>query len=346
MSEENKSCFVISPIGEAESDVRKRSDQVLRHIIRPAVEACGYKAIRADEIDKPGIITSQVIQHVVGDPLVIADLTDTNPNVFYELAIRHAIRKPLVQIIKKGERIPFDVAGTRTIHFDHHDLDSVEAAKEGIVAQIKASEENPNDIETPISVSLDLQFLRQSENPEERSLADLVSAVTDVRSGLSKLEDRVMMSGNDMSKMAIHEFMEVMPRRIAKELGRSPKSIKNKRAVDPYLIKKLTRNISSKSGSAVGILVALSFYKDQMPWLYEIGMEAYRRASSGDWDGAREIIRDMRMMTEMSLSSEWVEEWIGSEKEAFMLMEELPMLLERMAEDALMRSNHITKKSS
>lgn len=45
MSDEIKSCFVISPIGEAESDVRKRSDQVLRHIIRPAAEACGYKAI-------------------------------------------------------------------------------------------------------------------------------------------------------------------------------------------------------------------------------------------------------------------------------------------------------------
>ena len=89
--EDKKSCFVIAPIGEAESDTRKRSDQVLRHIIRPAVEVCGYQAIRADEIDKPGVITSQVIQHVVGDPLVVADLTETNPNVFYELAIRHAI---------------------------------------------------------------------------------------------------------------------------------------------------------------------------------------------------------------------------------------------------------------
>lgn len=140
MSQEKQNCFVIAPIGEADSDTRKRSDQVLRHIIRPAVESCGYQAIRADEIDKPGVITSQVIQHVVSDPLVIADLTETNPNVFYELAIRHAIRKPLVQIIKKGEKIPFDVAGTRTVHFDHHDLDSVESAKNEIINQIKVSD--------------------------------------------------------------------------------------------------------------------------------------------------------------------------------------------------------------
>jgi len=159
-----KNCFVISPIGEPDSETRKRSDQVLKFIIRPAVESCGYEATRADEMDKPGIITSQVIQRVVNDPLVVADLTEKNPNVFYELAVRHAIRKPLVQIIKKGERIPFDVAGTRTIQVDHQDLESVDAAKKEVVAQIKALESDPTEVETPISVSLDLQFLRQSDS--------------------------------------------------------------------------------------------------------------------------------------------------------------------------------------
>ena len=108
MTDENvKMCFVIAPIGEPDSETRKRSDQILRHIIRPAVEHRGYEAVRADELDKPGMITSQVIQHVIGAPLVIADLTERNPNVFYELAIRHAIRKPIIQIIRKGENIPF-----------------------------------------------------------------------------------------------------------------------------------------------------------------------------------------------------------------------------------------------
>ena len=133
-----KLCFVISPIGDADSETRKRSEQVLNYVVRPAVTSCGYKAVRADEIDKPGMITSQVIQHVVNDDLVVADLTERNPNVFYELAIRHALRKPLVQIIRKGEAIPFDVAGTRTIYVDHKDLDSVAAAKNEIIKQVKA----------------------------------------------------------------------------------------------------------------------------------------------------------------------------------------------------------------
>ena len=186
-----KDCFVIAPIGEPESDTRKRSDQILKHVISPALEDCGYKATRADQISEPGMITSQVIQRIVDDPLVVADLTERNPNVFYELAIRHAIRKPLVQIIKKGEQIPFDVAGTRTIHVDHHDLDSVESAKAEIVAQVKALESNPANLETPISVSLDLQLLRQSDNPEQRSLADVLSVITELRSSVLGLEKRL-----------------------------------------------------------------------------------------------------------------------------------------------------------
>jgi len=156
----NRTCFVIAPIGKEGSDVRIRSDQVLKHIISPAAREAGYEAIRADQISEPGLITSQVIQHVVEDPLVIADLTGWNPNVFYELALRHAVKKPVVQIIHATEAIPFDIAASRTIHVDHHDLDNAARAREDIGRQIKAAEQNPGDVDTPISVAVELQSLR------------------------------------------------------------------------------------------------------------------------------------------------------------------------------------------
>ena len=62
----------------------------------------GYEVTRADKIAESGIINSQIIQRIVEDELLIADLTDMNANVFYELAIRHSIRKPFVQIMQKG----------------------------------------------------------------------------------------------------------------------------------------------------------------------------------------------------------------------------------------------------
>ncbi len=164
MTDENKkTCFVIAPIGEQDSDTRKRADQVLQYIIRPAVESCGYKAVRADEIPKPGIITSQIIQLAADAPLVVADLTERNPNVFYELAIRHMTRKPLVQIISEDEKLPFDIASMRTIWVDHQDLDSVENAKIEITRQIKSLEADSSSLENPISVAVDIPLLRQKE---------------------------------------------------------------------------------------------------------------------------------------------------------------------------------------
>ena len=268
-----KNCFVISPIGEPDSETRKRSDQVLKFIIRPAVESCGYEATRADEMDKPGIITSQVIQRVVNDPLVVADLTEKNPNVFYELAVRHAIRKPLVQIIKKGERIPFDVAGTRTIQVDHQDLESVDAAKKEIVAQIKALENDPTEVETPISVSLDLQFLRQSDRPEERSLADLLAAVSDLRAGIGKIEVRL---GSPDTKPVIEEIQAAinsLPGRLEEYLD-TP--FRRRMRFHPMMIHEL-RHMSEREGSReISILMAASMFRDLAPWIYEAGLEAYR----------------------------------------------------------------------
>jgi hypothetical protein len=212
-----KTCFVIAPIGEPESETRKRSDQILKHIVAPAAKECGYEAMRADHISEPGIITSQVIQHIAEDPLVLADLTDRNPNVFYELAIRHAIKKPLVQIIKKGEAIPFDVAGTRTVHVDHHDLDSVEEAKTEIVKQIKSVEKDASQVDTPISVALDLQLLKHSENPEQRSLADMLQAISELRSRLLSIDKRL----SDPKALIPPELIEALSRRAGRS---SPQS--------------------------------------------------------------------------------------------------------------------------
>jgi hypothetical protein len=206
---ERKTCFVIAPIGEPESPTRKRSDQVLKYIIAPAANECGYDTIRADELSKPGIITNQVTQRILDDPLVIADLTGRNPNVFYELAIRHMVRKPLVQIIQKGEPIPFDVAATRIIQVDHRDLDSVEGAKNEIVKQIAAVEKDPSEIDTPISVAVDLQTLRHGD-PEQRSIADIVEVISDLRTEVSSLERAIRSSGFRADAESFYERARMM----------------------------------------------------------------------------------------------------------------------------------------
>lgn len=172
-----KLCFVISPIGDPDSPIRKRSDQILKFLIRPAAEPLGYEAKRADEISEPGTITSQVIQRLIDAPLVVADLTTHNPNVFYELAVRHAIRKPLVQIIDDAESIPFDVSTARTIKFSHRDLDSVERAKAELARQIQAVEKDPTLVDNPISSAVDLAALKTTGKSGEAQLAAMLEGL-------------------------------------------------------------------------------------------------------------------------------------------------------------------------
>jgi len=187
MTENKKKCFVIAPIGEEGSKIRERSDQVLKYIIEPSAEECGYETKRADKISEAGIITSQIIEHLIHDDLVIADLTGENPNVYYELAVRHMLKKPFIQLIQSGESIPFDLGSTRIIPVDHQNLHSVDNCKKEIVKEVRAAEKDPSRIDTPISIAIDLQFLRESKNPLEKSNAQIISMLQGIRSMLFDL---------------------------------------------------------------------------------------------------------------------------------------------------------------
>lgn len=148
-------CFVIGPIGDIGSDTRHRSDAVLKYLIVPVVTRYGYRAVRADQIGEPGLITMQIVRWLLHKPLVIADLTGQEANVFYELCLRHAIRKPMIQLAEEGEKLPFNVQDSRTIFFNHRDLESVASAKKELGKQIRALANSSNGFDTPISFAFD-----------------------------------------------------------------------------------------------------------------------------------------------------------------------------------------------
>lgn len=115
-----------------------------------------------------------MIQHVTEGDLVIADLTGSNPNVYYELALRHALGKPFIQLLTGADPLPFDVADQRTIMIDHQDLDSVSSAKEELRKQVLALSGPDAKVETPLSFSVDLSALRASENPLENTAGEML----------------------------------------------------------------------------------------------------------------------------------------------------------------------------
>jgi hypothetical protein len=151
-----KICFYISPIGKEGSEERKHSDLFLNSIIEPALKEFDLKVVRADKIGEAGMITSQILEHILKSKLVIVDLSFHNPNVFYELAIRHTCRLPIVQIIRKSDKLPFDVDQIRTIQIDNSDIytliPQLETYKSEIATYVRQSLKNPDGVSTPLTV--------------------------------------------------------------------------------------------------------------------------------------------------------------------------------------------------
>jgi predicted transcriptional regulator len=188
--EEPKRCFVVSAFGSTPEE-RKRTKQVLRHLVRKVLEPQGYKVIRADEIDDEGLITNQIIERLLEDDLVVADLTGANPNVFYELAVRHAARKPIIHLITAGETIPFDVANMRAITYALDDPDLLEEAQRELARKVASIEQSDGAGPNPITAARDVWLLRGSDEPQVREAGELLAMVSDLRDEMRALARRV-----------------------------------------------------------------------------------------------------------------------------------------------------------
>jgi hypothetical protein len=134
------------------------------------------------------MITSQVLQAVQDAALVVADLTGHNPNVFYELAVRHAMEKPVIHLIdRRLSKIPFDVGGFRTIEFDLTDLDSIESTVEQLAKQAEQAQSGKWG-ETPIKIA---QIMRRTkeDSPELVLLKQTIEGISDIAGRITRLEN-------------------------------------------------------------------------------------------------------------------------------------------------------------
>ena len=173
-----KLCFILGPIGEEGSETRIHSDWVLHGIIEPVLsKRSDFDVRRADQDARPGLITSQIITDLHDAELVIADLAFHIPNVFYEIGIRHMVVKPIIHLLRAGEKPPFDVSGYRAVPYSRNTFQEQEKAKEELDRAVEAVLDPNYQVDNPVTFARGRTKLREDATPAIRLLIDEVEAI-------------------------------------------------------------------------------------------------------------------------------------------------------------------------
>lgn len=132
-------CFVMMPFAPPLGDYFGK-------IYEPAITKAGLKAMRADDdIFGTGKIIDQIWNGIHSAKVLIAELTNRNPNVYYELGLAHALKKPVVLVCSNEQDVPFDLKHIRVIYYDMHDPFWGEKLIDKVAENILSAISNPNE---------------------------------------------------------------------------------------------------------------------------------------------------------------------------------------------------------
>jgi hypothetical protein len=106
-------CFVLMPFGNDKNVQEIFADQVA-----PTITAAGFRCLRADDIYDTQPIIESIWENILRARLLVADLTERNPNVFYELGIAHTVGKDVVLLSQSIDDVPFDLRHLRVILYE------------------------------------------------------------------------------------------------------------------------------------------------------------------------------------------------------------------------------------
>jgi hypothetical protein len=185
----DKTCFVVMPIGKAGTPEHAHFRAVFTQM-KPTIERAGYAAIRADDIQKSGAITRDIVSRLAESDLVIADLTDLNPNVFYELGVRHALRGVgTVMIIdeRRSTDIPFDLGSYRVIKYSG-DLTGIESLNTALAAFLTDPTDSETSRDNPVHDWFPILPPNVLESASQSSAAPLRRTIKDLQARVAQYE--------------------------------------------------------------------------------------------------------------------------------------------------------------
>ena len=135
MTDIEKRAFVLMPF-------RSPFDSYYPAIFKPALETAGYVVTRADDLFTPRPVMLDIQKSILEANLILCEMSDRNPNVFYELGLAHAVGRPAILISQEKEDIPFDLRHLRVILYDHAEAGWESKLREAIKTAAHAVEDS------------------------------------------------------------------------------------------------------------------------------------------------------------------------------------------------------------
>jgi hypothetical protein len=257
-------CFVVMGFGiktDYQTGRKLDLDKSYQNLIKPAVEAAGLKCIRADEIVHAGIIDVPMYEQLLNADIVIADVSTMNPNAFYELGVRHALRPFTTIIVAESElKFPFDVGHSVIRQYKHlgEDIGVTEARRfknelTNAIQQILAA---PQD-DSPVYTFLRLTPPSRIEEPMQSFSVGNAGPVAHPPQGESL---RTLLNEAAAARAEGNwEDAKVLLRQVRNKMqkGAAP--------VDPYILQQLALATYKSDSSEAGLREACAVLKDLHP---------------------------------------------------------------------------------
>lgn len=225
-----KKVFVISPIGADSSPIRKHADLFLNYVVKVALPSPEYEVTRADGDDSPYAITAAMLSSILNADICVADITGRNPNVFYELALAHAMDRHVVIMDGDKESSPFDIKDMRAIKFGFMP-DELEKAVTQLRAKAVAEDLNPefkdmmNPVATTFRAWLDRQRAETSASTSDQAMVKMMERLE------SKVDRVVSLRAQEVPKsptarlmLSEKDFLEQLERDVLISLVEMKKS--------------------------------------------------------------------------------------------------------------------------
>jgi hypothetical protein len=192
------------------------------------------------------------------------------------------------------------------------------------------------------NLELDADVVKSQISAFKTTEASLLKKLT---STVIKAATTAELEESSVAKLA--EEMKALPSRVAERLAESgdPVGRRRVRRFHPMMLDEMLRPLA-EAGDPLGIIVAASFVRDELPWLFELALEVYRAARRGDMETIERETSRLRRVSEIMLRGPFMEELGIASKDAFMFAIEFPRMMERYLRRSLEVKNSCEARGS